>query len=115
MELDQLDTRLAVYGTLAPGRPNEHELARYGGTWITGTVRGHLRDRGWGAAHGYPGIVLDADGPEVEVHVLTSDALVDDWARLDEFEGPGYRRATVRVATDDGPVAAWIYELATDS
>lgn len=112
MELDQLDTRLAVYGTLAPGRPNEHELTHLGGTWITGTVRGHLRQQGWGAAHGYPGIVLDADGPEVEVHVLSSDALVDDWTRLDEFEGPGYRRATVKVETAAGPIAAWIYELA---
>lgn len=112
MDLEQLDTRLAVYGTLAPGRRNEHELAHLGGTWITGTVRGHLREQGWGSAHGYPGIVLDADGPEVEVHVLTSARLVDEWARLDEFEGPGYRRATVKVEAETGPLAAWIYELA---
>jgi gamma-glutamylcyclotransferase (GGCT)/AIG2-like uncharacterized protein YtfP len=25
--------RLFVYGTLAPGRPNEHVLADLGGTW----------------------------------------------------------------------------------
>lgn len=56
--------------------------------------------------------MLDADGPEVEVHVLTSPSLIDDWDRLDDFEGPGYRRATVRVETDAGPITAWIYELA---
>jgi hypothetical protein len=57
--------RLAVYGTLGPGGPNHHILADLDGRWIDGTVRGHLREEGWGSELGYPGIVLDPDGPEV--------------------------------------------------
>jgi hypothetical protein len=48
-----------VYGALAPGRPNEHVLADVPGEWEPGTVRGTLLQEGWGAAEGYPGIVLD--------------------------------------------------------
>jgi hypothetical protein len=55
--------RLAVYGTLAPGRPNHHQLNSLSGRWIKGTVRGQLLQEGWGAELGYPGIVLDLDGP----------------------------------------------------
>ena len=48
--------RLFVYGTLAPGRPNEHVLAPLGGTWQPAFVRGRLHAQGWGAAPGYPAI-----------------------------------------------------------
>ena len=104
--------RLAVYGTLIPGGPNHHELEHLGGRWFEGTVRGHLRKEGWGSDLGFPGIVLDSTGPEVTVHVLESPRLADEWARLDEFEGPAYRRTPVRVATGDGEIDASIYELA---
>jgi hypothetical protein len=46
---------LAVYGTLAPGRPNHHVLAPLGGGWTDGTIEGDLIPLGWGAALGYPG------------------------------------------------------------
>jgi gamma-glutamylcyclotransferase (GGCT)/AIG2-like uncharacterized protein YtfP len=52
------DCRLAVYGTLAPGCANHHELSDLSGLWIDGKVRGQLFPRGWGAEMGYPGIVL---------------------------------------------------------
>ncbi|MEM8924839.1 MAG: gamma-glutamylcyclotransferase [Actinomycetota bacterium] len=104
--------RLAVYGTLAPGRPNHHVLADLGGRWIEGTVRGALREEGWGAALGYPGIVLDPDGLEVTVHMLDAVGLTSRWADLDAFEGPGYRRSTTIVRTATGDVVASIYELA---
>lgn len=104
--------RLAVYGTLAPGRPNEHVLADIPGRWFEGTVRGTLRREGWGADLGFPGIVLDPEGPTVEVAVLESDALRDQWSRLDDFEGPGYRRTITTVDTSDGPLDAAIYVLA---
>lgn len=106
------DRRLAVYGSLAPGRPNDHVLAPLTGTWTTGTVRGHLRAEGWGSELGYPGIALHPDGPDVTVEVLASDDLPDWWERLDDFEGPGYRRVVVEVTTDDGLLTASIYELA---
>ena len=46
---------LAVYGTLAPGRPNYHVLEPFGGKWADGVVEGDLLQEGWGAALGYPG------------------------------------------------------------
>lgn len=107
--------RLAVYGTLAPGRSNEAELADIEGTWTRGTVRGHLFAQGWGAASGYPGILLDDDGPEVEVHVLSSPELSRHWHRLDAFEGPGYRRATAEVTVAGEVVAAQVYTLVEEA
>jgi gamma-glutamylcyclotransferase (GGCT)/AIG2-like uncharacterized protein YtfP len=49
----------------------------------------------------------------VTVYLLESFDLPANWARLDEFEGPGYRRVvtTVRLAT--GERDAYIYELVT--
>lgn len=104
--------RLAVYGTLAPGRPNEHVLVEVPGDWSPGTVRGQLHEAGWGAASGYPGIIVADDAPEVEVHLFTSPELPQHWARLDDFEGPGYTRTAVTVTTPDGSVEAYIYALA---
>lgn len=104
--------RLAVYGTLAPGRPNAHVLAGIPGRWIAGTVGGELRHSGWGAELGYPGIVLTADGSSVDVMVLESDELLDHWERLDAFEGPGYRREITTVLTSAGELGAAIYVLA---
>ena len=109
-----LEHRLATYGTLAPGRPNEHLLSGLDGSWTVGTIRGHLHERGWGAADGYPGIILDQMGPEVEVHVLTSRELPAHWERLDRFEGPGYRRVPATVCTDGVEMTAYIYSLADD-
>lgn len=106
------DRRLATYGTLAPGRVNHHQLAGLAGHWRRGTVRGRLVDAGWGAALGYPGLVLDPRAAEVEVHLFESPDLPGHWPRLDAFEGPGYRRVTTRVRTADGEQDAWIYVIA---
>src|SRR5215207_356114 len=46
---------LAVYGTLAPGKPNHHVLAPLGGEWTDGLIEGDLLPMGWGAELGYPG------------------------------------------------------------
>lgn len=107
------ETRLAVYGTLAPGQVNHHEVADLKGEWLQGTVNGNRFEVGWGAALGFPGLILDPSGPLVTVYLLESFDLPANWARLDEFEGPGYRRVvtTVRLATGDRD--AYIYELAT--
>ena len=106
--------RLATYGTLAPGRSNHHELAGLSGRWLRGGVRGRLYAQGWGAALGYPGLVLDPEGPEVEVQLFESADLPAHWPRLDDFEGAGYRRVTTEVGTAQGPLCACIYVLAAD-
>lgn len=96
--------RLATCGTLMPGKPNHHERSALEGSWLDGTVRGNVLNDGWGAALGYPGLILDEHGPDVQVpdvqaKVLESADLPAHWPRLDAFEGPGYRRVVVPVRT----------------
>ena len=81
--------RLATYGSLAPGRPNHHHVAGLGGRWFPGEVRGRLVEAGWGAALGYPALILDPEGAAVPVQVLESADLLAQWSRLDAFEGAG--------------------------
>lgn len=104
-----IDHRLATYGTLAPGRVNHHQLAGLTGVWTTGTIQGRLIETGWGAALGYPALVLDQAGDTVEVDLFTSADLPEHWDRLDAFEGAEYRRAHITVQTPEGQVSAWIY------
>lgn len=103
--------RLATYGTLAPGRSNHHELSDLTGTWREGHVFGTLVASGWGAAEGYPGIHLDADGERVDVYILESTELPDHWERLDAFEGVEYERVLADVHSDQGTFQASIYAL----
>lgn len=108
----EAETRLATYGTLAPGRQNHGQLSDLPGRWIVGHVHGTLIEAGWGASLGYPGLVLDPDDPPIEVFVFESRALPEHWPRLDAFEGPGYRRVAVDVRTAEGVLAASIYVIA---
>jgi gamma-glutamylcyclotransferase (GGCT)/AIG2-like uncharacterized protein YtfP len=101
-----------VYGSLAPDGPNHHQLSDLRGRWIRGTVRGQLHHQGWGAALGYPGLVLDPARPQVRVEIFESPDLPDHWARLDEFEGSGYRRTVTVAKTASGDLLASIYVLA---
>jgi gamma-glutamylcyclotransferase (GGCT)/AIG2-like uncharacterized protein YtfP len=103
---------LFVYGTLAPGRPNHHVLSDIAGVWEPATVRGHLLPEGWGAAVGFPGIVVDELGPEVNGLLFSSDGLDEHWDRLDEFEGDGYERVLIAAKRSDGTTeTAYIYAL----
>ena len=106
--------RLAVYGSLAPGRPNHDQLAGLRGRWIEGTVRGELREEGWGAELGFPALVLDPAGSAISVRLFESVDLPAHWARLDAFEGSGYRRVVTAVSTAEGELRAFIYVLARD-
>ena len=104
--------RLFVYGTLAPGRPNERVLGAIGGTWEPAIVTGTLRPEGWGAKMGYPGIDIDEQGNEVEGFLFSSENLSSHWAALDEFEGKAYKRVLAKVKRKDGSaVDAYIYAL----
>ena len=111
-DANDANTRLAAYGTLAPGRSNHHQLAGLEGRWRNGTVRGRLFESGWGAALGYPGLILDEHGDTVEVQLFESADLPARWQRLDEFEGSGYQRVTVAVALAEETRPASIYVLA---
>ena len=101
--------RLATYGTLAPGRPNHHQLDGLGGRWLDGHVYGTLVDAGWGADLGYPALMLDPHGTAIDVRVFESADLPAHWSRLDEFEGPGYQRVVTTVRTSEGDLEASVY------
>lgn len=104
--------RLFVYGSLAPGRVNAHVMADIPGRWEPASVTGNLLQAGWGADVGYPGIVLDERGAQVSGLVFSSEHLAEHWARLDEFEGEGYRRVLTSATLADGSrVEAYIYSL----
>lgn len=103
---------LFVYGSLAPGQSNAHVLAEVPGDWTPATITGTLRQEGWGAALGYPGLVLDESGADVRGLVFSSTQLREHWDRLDAFEGSGYERVITRARLDDGTtVQAHVYAL----
>jgi gamma-glutamylcyclotransferase (GGCT)/AIG2-like uncharacterized protein YtfP len=104
---------LASYGSLAPGRVNHNQLAALDGHWQRGTLKGRLVEAGWGTALGYPALVLDSEGPEVEVFLFESKELPDHWSRLDEFEGNGYRRVAIEVHPVDGELSAYLYVVSS--
>jgi gamma-glutamylcyclotransferase (GGCT)/AIG2-like uncharacterized protein YtfP len=112
LDTDAARSRLATYGTLAPGKPNHHQLAGLQGEWRQGTVLGHLVDKGWGAAAGFPGLVLDEQGGEIAVMVFESAELPAHWQRLDDFEGEGYDRVVVTVNAGGVSLLAYIYAIA---
>ncbi|MBT3321854.1 MAG: gamma-glutamylcyclotransferase [Anaerolineae bacterium] len=104
--------KLFVYGTLGPGRPNEHVLKAIGGVWEDAIVRGKLRQEGWGAEMGYPGINLDESGEEVKGFLFISENLSNHWEMLDNFEGEGYERVTTQAKLEDeSMVDAYVYVL----
>lgn len=103
--------KLFVYGTLCPGRSNAHILENIGGEWLAGSVTGTFYENGWGAAAGFPGIVLEQQGPRVAGYLFSSANLEAHWPMLDEFED-GYDRVEVQVTTAEGEQqVAWIYQL----
>jgi gamma-glutamylcyclotransferase (GGCT)/AIG2-like uncharacterized protein YtfP len=103
--------RLATYGTLGPGGPNDHQLDGLEGRWLEGDVDGRLVAAGWGASLGFPALILTSDGSAIHVHVFESVDLPAHWSRLDDFEGPGYQRVETTVHTSGGDVDSYIYVL----
>ncbi len=93
----QPSCRLAVYGTLAPGEVNEHQLSGLAGTWSPVLLHGERSANGWGLTGGYPGFRWDEAGGEIPALVFTSQALPSHWHRLDRFEGSAYCRILVPV------------------
>src|SRR3546814_18580560 len=92
-----MTNRLFVYGSLAPGQRNGHALVNVPGRWEPATVTGALRKEGWGAAMGYPGIVLAPARDADEGFVLSSGPLFPHWARLAASGGEGCNRVPAPV------------------
>jgi gamma-glutamylcyclotransferase (GGCT)/AIG2-like uncharacterized protein YtfP len=111
--LDFPSHRLAVYGSLAPGKANHHMMAGMAGTWRSAVLRGSLRNEGWGAGQGFPGFLWDGADTPVAAQVFSSPDLPRHWRQLDEFEGPEYRRILVPVEIEGGEIQVCnVYELA---
>lgn len=104
--------KLFVYGSLGPGRPNEHILGNIEGSWEEASVHGIWHNEGWGATLGYPGITLDDQGDKIEGFVFCSEHLAEHWAKLDAFEGKEYERMVTTVELSNKTcVKAFIYVL----
>lgn len=103
---------LFVYGTLMPNCPNGYVLENIVGKFVPATVKGFLKDAGWSASMGYPGIKLDPDGDTVHGYLFYSDNLINHWDNLDEFEGAEFQREAVTVERfDELEVDTFIYVL----
>lgn len=93
---------LFVYGTLGPNKPNSHILECVGGEWSKGYVNGTLKESGWGAKRGFPGLILDKNGDRIAGYIFSSENLSGYWDKLDAFEGIEYKRVNVEVIKEDG-------------
>lgn len=102
---------LFVYGSLKRGEENAYVLENIGGDWIPATLQGRLYPEGLATTYGYPALVVDAEGDEVQGYVFSSARLPQHWQQLDDFEGEGYQRRAVQVTLTGGQqLDAYVYE-----
>ena len=95
------ESRIAVYGALAPGEARHYMLSPFRGVWTPGFVRGRLEQGPWSALLG-PGLRLDGGAERVPVHVLTSPLLAKAWTSLDALRAAGFARLLVPVEDSNG-------------
>jgi len=95
--------RLAVYGSLAPGKENHAQVENIPGSWEGDLyIEGKLLDRGWAQRLGYPAFHWIPDGSKVSIMLFVSESLPAHWDRLDKFEGEEYSRILVPVFDSRG-------------
>jgi gamma-glutamylcyclotransferase (GGCT)/AIG2-like uncharacterized protein YtfP len=111
--LDFPSRRLAVYGSLAPGKKNHNMIEGIHGTWRKAVLRGSLLNEGWGAGEGFPGFLWNGTNTPVAAQVFSSADLPHYWARLDAFEGEEYRRILAPAEIEDREIEICnVYALA---
>lgn len=104
--------RIFIYGTLQPGKPNHHVMKGFRGSWTKATVTGSLKQEGWGAKQGCPGIVLGTSSEAVEGYVFQTEQIQDLLPVLDKLEGEDYVRVQTIASLESGDqVEAHIYAL----
>ena len=101
---------LFVYGTLMPNCPNGHVLEEINGKFIPATVKGNLKNAGWSASMGYPGIKLDESGDTVHGYLFYSHNLINYWDYLAEFQ----REEVTVTRYDEIEVDTYIYSVKVD-
>ena len=102
---EQPSQRLAVYGTLRPGESNAGQLSGIEGEWFQGSVPGFVTQPG-----DYLEFTWNDQAAPVVVMVFSSQKLSEHFNRLDEFEGPEYRRSLVPVVINGVVQICNIYE-----
>ena len=99
------EERLIVYGSLAPGGPNNFMLARLEGTWIKCAIRGRM-----GKYRGFKVFKFDPHGDEHQAWLFSSPLLPRKFPVLDDYEGNEYRRILIPAVINDQEIHAYIYE-----
>jgi gamma-glutamylcyclotransferase (GGCT)/AIG2-like uncharacterized protein YtfP len=102
---DNLETRLIVYGSLAPGGVNAFMLAGLSGEWHPCRIRGRM-----GIFMGFKSFRYDPQGPEHPAWLFSSADLPRIIPELDDFEGEGYERRIIPARVNGRWVRAQVYE-----
>jgi len=89
--------KLFVYGSLMPNGTNHAILKKINGVWQKGFVLGEIK-RIKLNNNEYTAIILNIDkDKKVFGYLFTSFALKYLWKKLDNFEGPNYKRKISQV------------------
>jgi gamma-glutamylcyclotransferase (GGCT)/AIG2-like uncharacterized protein YtfP len=105
---------LFIYGSLAPGEPNDRFLKKIPGIWARGYIYGKLINASWKTTGGYPGLRLEDNPGKIEGLLFSSPNFQELWEELDEFEGTElYERVQTQVFLEDQPhpVDAYVYVM----
>lgn len=96
------ESRIAVYGALAPGEARHYMLSPFRGVWTTGFIRGRLERKGFAGALGLEALALEGGAERVPVHLLTAAMLATAWDTLSIFTVRGVARLLAPVEDADG-------------
>jgi gamma-glutamylcyclotransferase (GGCT)/AIG2-like uncharacterized protein YtfP len=102
---DKPDQKLIVYGTLAPGAPNERLLKDIVGTWQDCKIRGEIIQR-----HGLKYFKWNLNAGEIDAKIFVSRFLPEKLSTIDRFEGKDYHRILIPAKVEERLVIANIYE-----
>lgn len=99
--------KLAVYGTLLPGKPNHQIIADLKGEWVNGNIRGRIEVR-----DNLSVFFWDLNAELLKIQIFLSEQLPNEYDRLDKFEGALYNRIWILFETNDnekhiGNIYAW--------
>jgi gamma-glutamylcyclotransferase (GGCT)/AIG2-like uncharacterized protein YtfP len=103
---------LFVYGTLIPGQENDFVLKNIPGKWQKATTRGFFDAKGWQKTQGFPAVILDQKGNDIEGFLFSSNEISKHWKKIDDFETAMYQRVLTTVFLENKTkIVAYIYEL----
>jgi len=89
--------KLFVYGSLMPNRRNQFFLKKINGVWQKGFVLGEIKKIILNNNE-YSAVILNINkDTKVFGYVFSSFALKYLWKKLDNFEGPNYKRKISQV------------------